>query len=136
MRTRTFGILTVGMVALLGFEGTALAELPKNMIFFMSGTACPAGSSRLVNANGRMLLVANDPGAIGSTSGKALADREDRKHKHKAKVSANLNEHSISGASSCCNSQSTRKGEHSADLETDETTSALPFVQLLACKVD
>ncbi|WP_185753518.1 hypothetical protein [Stenotrophomonas rhizophila] len=136
MRTRTVGLLLIGMVALLGAAGTAVAELPKNMIFFMSGTACPAGSSRLVNANGRMLLVANDPGAIGSTSGKALADREDRKHKHKAKVSATLNEHSISAASSCCNSQSTGKGAHSADVETDESASALPFVQLLACKVD
>lgn len=136
MRTRTFGVFTIGMVALLGVEGTALAGLPKDMIFFMSGTTCPSGSSRLVNANGRMLLVANDAGAIGSTSGTALADREDRRHKHKAKVSANLNEHSISAASSCCNSQSTRKGEHSAVLETDETISGLPFVQLLACKVD
>jgi len=136
MRARTLGLLVAGMVASAGCAGVARAEMPKNMIFFMPGTNCPAGSSRLTNANGRMLLVANDQGAIGSTYGSALADHEDRKHKHKAKVSVSLNEHSISGASSCCNSQSTTKGGHSADVETDEATSGLPFVQLLACKVD
>lgn len=136
MRARTLGLLVVGLASWAACSGSAWAGMPKNMIFFMPGTDCPAGSSRLANANGRMLLVANDEGANGSTYGKPLSDGEDRKHKHKVRVVVNLNEHSIAGASSCCNSQSTAKGEHSADLETDEATSGLPFVQLLACKVD
>jgi hypothetical protein len=136
MQAGTLGLLAAGMVASVGCAGIARAEMPKNMIFFMPGTNCPAGSSRLTNANGRVLRVGTYQGGVGSTYGSALADHEDRKHKHKAKVSVSLNEHSISGSSSCCNSQSTRKGEHSADVEADEATSGLPFVQLLACKVD
>lgn len=128
--------LLAGAIAAECAVSLAQAGMPKNMIVFMPAGECPAGTSRLANANGRMLLATNDEGAIGRTYGSALADREDRKHKHKAKVSVNLDEHSISGASSCCNGQSTTKGEHSADVETDDATSALPFVQLLACKVD
>jgi hypothetical protein len=124
------------MMVLPCFAGFSVAGMPKDMIFFMPGTDCPAGSSRLTNANGRMLLVANDTGSIGATFGAALADREDRKHKHEGDVAANLNEHSISGASSCCNGQATAKGKHSAEVKTEEATSGLPFVQLLACKVD
>jgi hypothetical protein len=136
MRAATLFLLAGGVVVAPCFAGLAQAGMPKNMIFFMPGTNCPAGTSRVANANGRMLLVANDQGSIGRTFGTALADHEDRTHKHKAKVAANLKEHSISGSDSCCNTQATRKGEHSADVETDEATSGLPFVQLLACKVD
>jgi hypothetical protein len=136
MRAGTLFLLAAGVMALSCSASLSQAGMPKNMIFFMPGTDCPSGTSRVSNANGRMLLVTNDAGSIGATFGSALADHEDRKHKHTAKVATNLNEHSISGASSCCNSQATTKGAHSADVETDEAASGLPFVQLLACKVD
>jgi hypothetical protein len=118
------------------FADAVKADMPKNMIFFVPGGECPKGTSRAADANGRMLLVANDPGAVGRTYQTALRDKEDRKNHAAAHVSVDLREHSISGASSCCNDQATAKGKHSADFNTGDATSNLPFVQLLACKVD
>lgn len=118
------------------FVGAVEAGMPKNMIFFVPGGTCPQGTSRPADANGRMLLVANDPGAVGRTYGTPLRDKEDRKHHHVANVGVSLNEHRIAGASSCCNDQATTKGTHSATFDTQDATSGLPFVQLLACKVN
>lgn len=136
MRAISKSFLILGAAAIGSFATAADADLPKNMIFFVPGGTCPPGTSRAADANGRMLLVANDPGAVGRTYETALRDKEDRKNHAVAHVSANLNEHRIAGASSCCNSQATTKGTHSATFDTGDATSNLPFVQLLACKVD
>lgn len=136
MRALIMTLMLVGAATIGSFAGAAEPGMPKNMVFFVPGNTCPAGTTRAVNANGRMLLVANDPGAVGRTYENALRDKEDRKNRAKAHVAVDLRSHSISGASSCCNSQSTRKGSHTADMDTGEGTSNLPFVQLLACKVD
>ncbi|HUI98091.1 MAG TPA: hypothetical protein VLX44_20200 [Xanthobacteraceae bacterium] len=129
-------LMILGAAGVGSIAGTAEAGMPKNMIFFVPGGVCPQGSSRAADANGRMLLVANDPGAVGRTYETALRDKEDRKNHAVAHVSVNLNEHRIAGASSCCNTQATNKGTHSATFDTGDATSNLPFVQLLACKVD
>ena len=129
-------MIGLGAMAIGLFAGAVQAEMPKNMIFFVPGGACPQGTSRAADANGRMLLVANDSGAVGRTYGTPLRDKEDRKNHAVAHVSVELREHSIAGASSCCNGQSTTKGTHSAAFDTGDATSNLPFVQLLACKVD
>jgi hypothetical protein len=135
MRTLSKSLIIFG-AAMGSFAGAVEAGMPKDMIFFVPGNTCPSGTSRAGNANGRMLLVANDAGAVGRTYETALRDKEDRKNRAKARVSVDLRSHSISGGSDCCNSQSTGKGVHSATFDTGEATSNLPFVQLLACKVD
>jgi hypothetical protein len=130
-------VSAVGALAVVcGFGSVAQAEMPKNMIFFVPGATCPSGTIRAADANGRLLLVANDPGAVGRTYGAPLRDKEDRTHHHSATVSATLPSHHIAGASSCCNSQATSQGAHSATFDTQDATSGLPFAQLLVCKVN
>jgi len=137
MRITWKPVMTIGALGIAScFGSVSQAKMPKNMIFFIPGGTCPAGSSRATDANGRLLLSANDPGAVGRTFGMPLHDREDRKHSHGATVSVTLDSHHIAGASSCCNSQATSQGSHSTDLKTDGAASSLPFVQLLVCKVD
>jgi hypothetical protein len=136
MRALSKSLIIFGAAAIGSFAGAVEAGMPKDMIFFVPGNTCPPGTSRAGNANGRMLLVANDPGAVGRTYETALRDKEDRKNHAVAHVSVDLRTHSISGASSCCNNQSTTRGAHSATFNTGDATSNLPFVQLLACKVD
>jgi|EndMetStandDraft_8_1072994.scaffolds.fasta_scaffold63526_3 hypothetical protein len=114
----------------------AAAQMPSGMLFFMPGNTCPQGSSRAANTNGRMLLVANDPGAIGRTYGDPLKDQEDRQHAHDDTMTVSLSMKSISGTSSCCNGQATSKGNHTATGKTKAAKSGLPFVQLLVCQVD
>jgi hypothetical protein len=135
LRSKLFVAGSLLTVATCSFS-IALAGMPKNMIFFVPGGDCPKGTSRAADANGRMLLVANDPGAVGRTYGTPLHDREDRKHQHSSTVSVSLDQHDIAGADSCCNDQATTKGVHSATQDTEGATSNLPFVQLLVCKVD
>jgi len=122
--------------ALLMASFPAAAQMPPGMLFFMPGNTCPQGSSRAANTNGRMLLVANDAGAIGRTSGDPLKDQEDRQHGHDDSLTVSLSAKTISGTSSCCNGQATGKGDHTATGKTKDAKSGLPFVQLLVCQVN
>jgi hypothetical protein len=87
----------------------AAAQMPSGMLFFMPGNTCPQGSSRAANTNGRLLLVANDAGAIGRTYGDPLKDQEDRQHAHDDTMTVSLSAKSISGTSSCCNARQQAK---------------------------
>lgn len=118
----------------LGATAAPAANLPAQMVFFFPGSDCPKGSVPAANAGGRMLLAVSTPGDVGKTYGAALADQEDRRHKHSGTMKVNLPERSISGASSCCNEQATTKGEHAVAIDSGEGTSGLPFIQLLVCQ--
>ncbi len=110
--------------------------MPSNMIFFAPGTTCPNGSSPAPDAAGRMLLAVTNAGDVGKTYGSPLFDQEDRAHHHTGMMSVNLPTKSISGASGCCNTQATSKGNHGTGLTSGESTSGLPFIQLIVCQAD
>ena len=109
--------------------------LPENMIFFFSGSECPAGSTRNVAAEGRMLLAISVPDLNGGIKGDPLADKEDRTHTHELTLQMWLpHQRIIAFSSDKANKQATRKGTHFSDpVTTDPATSALPFIQLLVC---
>ncbi|WP_315723648.1 MULTISPECIES: hypothetical protein [unclassified Bradyrhizobium] len=104
----------------------ASAALPSGMLFFMPGNTCPAGSSRATNTNGRLLLVANDAGAIGRTYGGPLKDQDDRKHQHDASLTVTLDSHHVAGSGNCGNGQATSRGDHVFGGKTKGATLGLP----------
>ena len=143
-RKRLAGI-ACGVAMLLMFGGanaqtsnvvSSDTGMPKNMIFFSTGTSCPTGSTRATDANGRMLLVASNVGDVGKIYGSPLRDQQDRAHWHIGTMSVFLTSHHITGINGCCNTSATQKGSHTARSFFRGSASGLPFIQLLVCEVD
>jgi hypothetical protein len=128
--------LTVGLLAALGAGDAVAQSLPKGMIFFVATGQCPSGSSPAQNAAGRILIAVTDTSQVGKTQGTPMADQQDNTHTHSGSMTVNLPQHSIAGASSCCNSQATTKGNHTANITSGPSTTNLPFIQLLVCVVN
>ena len=128
--------LTVGLLAALGAAEAAAQGLPKGMIFFVTTSQCPSGSSPAQNAAGRILIAVTDTSQIGKTQGTPMKDQQDNTHTHSGAMTVTLTEHRIAGASSCCNGQATTKGDHTANITSEPATTNLPFIQLLVCVVN
>ncbi|PKM44867.1 MAG: hypothetical protein CVV05_10000 [Gammaproteobacteria bacterium HGW-Gammaproteobacteria-1] len=131
----TIGVIAAACIGLQGPVYAADQAMPSNMIFFVDGTNCPAGSFVATNAAGRMLLVTTYLGDVGKTYGTPLKDQEDRTHTHSGTMTVDLRSHHISGASGGGNGQGTSKGSHSASVTSGAGDSGLPFIQLLVCQV-
>jgi hypothetical protein len=126
----------VGLFAALGAGRAEAQNLPSGMIFFVATAQCPAGSSPAQNAAGRILIATTDTSQAGKTQGTPMADQQDNTHTHSGSMTVNLPMHRIAGASSCCNGQATKKGNHTASITTAPSTTNLPFIQLLVCVVN
>ena len=135
MRKNKF-ITGLGVFLYTLYLNPALAQdLPSGMVFFVATSECPDGTNPAKDAAGRVVIVTTDTSQIGKTYGTAMEDQKDNTHTHTGTMTVNLPEHSVAGASSCCNSQATTKGNHSASITTGPSTTNLPFIQLLACSV-
>lgn len=127
------GLLASGLFAVFGASNVVAQGLPSGMIFFVSTETCPSGTTAATDAAGRILIVTNDTSQIGKTYGTPMVDQKDNTHTHTGSMSVNLPENNIAGASSCCNGQATKKGDHTASLTSGSSTTDLPFIQLLVC---
>ena len=130
------GLLALGLFAVFGASSVAAQGLPSGMIFFVAQDTCPSGTSPATDAAGRTLFVTTDTSQIGKTSGTPMADQQDNTHTHSGSLTVNLPENNIAGASSCCNGQATKKGDHTANITSGSSTTDLPFIQLLVCVVN
>jgi len=135
LRKIVFTFICVVITALSVPNATA-EDLPKGMIFFVETESCPSGSSAAKDAAGRVVMVTTDISQIGKTSGTPMVDQKDNTHTHSGSMTVNLPEKRIAGASSCCNGQATKKGNHSANITSGSSTTNLPFIQLLICAVN
>lgn len=129
-------IMTAGLMCAYGSLSAADQALPSGMIFFVPVESCPSGSSPAKDAAGRVIVVTTDTSQVGKTYGTPMKDQKDNTHTHSGSMTVNLPEHHVAGASSCCNSQATSKGNHTASVTSGATDSNLPFIQLLVCSVN
>ena len=133
----TILLCACGLFAVPGLFHLASAQsaLPSGMIFYVSTNVCPSGSQPAQDAAGRVLVVTTDVSEVGKTYGEPMQDQQDNTHTHSGTMSVNLPSDDIAGASSCCNSQATTKGTHSASVTSGGSSTDLPFIQLLVCAV-
>ncbi len=135
MLRKKFVLYTAMFLYTVGITTAVAQDLPPGMVFFVATENCPSGTNPAKDAAGRVIMVTTDTSQVGKTYGTPMKDQKDNTHTHKGTMTVNLPENSISGASSCCNSQATTKGKHSASITTGASTTNLPFIQLLACAV-
>jgi len=108
--------------------------LPARMVFFSTGTSCPAGSAPAAAAAGRLLLANTNPAEAGKTYGQPLGPQEDRTHTHPVTLSVTLPSHRIAAISGGGNGRGTNQGAHTVTVPSAPGTSGLPFIQLLVCE--
>lgn len=99
---------------------------------FFSANSCPPGWAEIPDFKGRLIVSVNDSASVGLTSGKPLADREDRAHTHGFKGSFVLPSKHIA-ADGCCDDDAAAAGKFAFSGESESATSGLPFVQLPFC---
>lgn len=136
MKPMALVVVFVALVAAVAVPVAQAQDLPSGMIFFVAEENCPTGSSPAQDAAGRIIVVTSSTSEVGKTQGTPMKDQQDNTHTHSATMTVNLPEHHIAGASSCCNSQATTKGDHSATFTSGEGNTGLPFIQLLVCQVN
>jgi hypothetical protein len=108
-------------------------SLPTGAISFFNRDSCPSGWSPLDAAVGRT-VVPGEPPFIGATQGAPLKDAEDRQHGHAISGTLPLKSVSYAGIAGEANHGVARGGMPGIAMETSQTSTGLPYVQLLICK--
>jgi hypothetical protein len=108
--------------------------IPEGAVSFFQGPACPGGWGAYAAANGRFIvpLVADDP--AGTTHGKELANGEDRKHSHGVTATFHVGSVSYAGVVGGGNHGVGAAGDVAFAATSTESSTGLPYVQLLACR--
>jgi hypothetical protein len=115
----------------------AQGELPRGMIAFFTGLqACPTGWIEPPNAHGRLVVGVKLGHAVGGTVGLPLGEKEDRKHHHSFKADFRVPAKSLTALDGCCNECCANYGTRTSlgEPKTGDSTSNLPFIQLLLCE--
>lgn len=112
---------------------TPADDVPRGMVAFVDGGACPAGWAPATIAAGRLLVGTDVAGAVGHVVGTPLAALEDRGHGHPM-TGANLAlpYKSISAADGS-NQNGASAGAQPLTGTVASAASGLPFAQLTAC---
>jgi len=116
-----------------GAEG----ELPRGMVAFFTGLqACPTGWIETQHAAGRLVVGVKLGHAVAGTVGLPLGEKEDRKHRHTFKAQFRVPAKSLTALDGCCNECCANYGTRTSQGEptTGDSTSNLPFIQLLLCE--
>jgi hypothetical protein len=100
--------------------------------FFQDRASCPVGWAPATELEGRLLVGATAPEAVGQVVGRPLGDREDRTHTHTITGTVTLTPRNIAGANGG-NTQGARSGEYMVTGNAAAAPSGLPFVQVRAC---
>ncbi len=106
---------------------------PSGIVLASSEPECPPGFVPEERAAGRIIIGAETGGNVGTTSGEALTDREDRSHDHAVSIRFSLDRRNIAGANGN-NNQGADHGEHTLSTRTGKSTTGLPFRQLRFCR--
>src|SRR5262249_26469289 len=107
-------------------------DVPRGMVAYFTGAACPSGWQRADLASGRLIVAVTDPIAVGRTIRVPLGAAEDRTPTHGLAPTMKLPSKSISGADGG-NNQGAASGDQAIHGDTAPATSGLPFVQLTVC---
>lgn len=132
-------IATVCAMATAGMTINVTAadvSVPTGLVAFFNAAQCPDGWTPPTYAEGRLVVAIADTTkkTLRGQQGEPLSNNENRPHSHTYTTTANLPSKSISAASSCCNGQGTAQGSKSASGNAQDTTSELPFTQLVICE--
>ena len=135
--------LLVGLGLCLAMGGRATAEapgqdgVPSGTVAFFSfddtGGNCPAGWLPAAQAQGRLVVGTTEPADVGVLVGTPLTDQEDRTHIHPYQGTVNLPSRNIAGADGG-NHNGAQSGDHVVSGNSENSSSGLPFVQLLVCE--
>lgn len=104
---------------------------PSGTVAFFARAQCPAGWTLYDAANGRTVVPMN--GNTGSTTGTALANAEEREHKHTESGIVTIPPTSMAAASGP-NSNPGAAGTYGIAGTTSSDKANIPYVQLLACR--
>ncbi len=112
---------------------TPADDVPRGMVAFVDGAACPPGWAPATLAAGRLLVGTDQAGTVGHVVGTPLAALEDRGHGH-GLTGANLAlpYKSISAADGG-NQAGAASGPQPLAGTVEDSASGLPFAQLTAC---
>ncbi|MRG96730.1 hypothetical protein [Polyangium spumosum] len=117
-----------------GGPGARGDALPRSTIGFFQVPACPSGWEPYKAAAGRTLLPTIGDAAGGTTVGEPLVSGEERAHSHRVNATFDLVPISYAGVSGGGNAGVAAAGTAVFETTSEEATTGLPYVQLLACK--
>lgn len=126
------GILATGAAA----PATAQAQgdsLPAGAISFFNLKQCPDGWAPLTQADGLLTVPLVEGAGNGGISGTALVAGAQPKHKHGIAASIHLPSTNFVGIAGCCNEHLADSGTKNWSGTTDESTTGLPYVELMLC---
>lgn len=128
--------LVAGLVALLAPAGPSFAatDVPTGTVAFFDLAACPAGWTTASYATGRLIVATTDGAKLRVQVGTPLANQENRTHTHTYATTVSVDDKSISGADSCCNSQAAHATTYDVKGTTQAAATGLPFIQLTVCE--
>ena len=106
--------------------------VPKGMVAFFTGGACPDGWQLAGIATGRILVGTVDAETVGRTVGTPLGPEEDRAHGHPVHATVALPPKNVAAADGP-NNGGAASGNQPLVGEAAPATTQLPFLQLTAC---
>ncbi|MDC3953099.1 hypothetical protein [Polyangium jinanense] len=117
-----------------GGPGARGDALPTNTIGFFQVPACPSGWEPYKAAAGRTILPTIADASGGTTVGEPLLSGEERPHTHGVRAAFDLVPITYAGAPGGGNQGVAAAGTVEFVTTSEESTTRLPYVQLLACK--
>lgn len=124
-------VLILALVATPTFADDAM---PKSSVAFFNLKECPSGWQPFAQADGRLVASLMPGGNNGSIVGRALSDKENRTHNHTFSTTIKTDSTNYVLISGCCNKNTSESGKYPVSGTTDNASSGLPYVQLLACQ--
>jgi hypothetical protein len=112
-------------------------KVPSGMMSYFFRRRCPGGWRQVLPAQGR-LLVGLPPGGAPEASfgGPPLAPNENRTHRHSFSGSVATRVQDIAAAPGCCAGGYGANGSYPYSGTSFESTSGMPYIQLLLCQKD
>lgn len=132
-------VLRPGVLLLAGLAGAPAAAqapgdaLPYGAISFFNLKQCPAGWEPMTQANGLFTVPLVEGAGNAGISGTALIVGTQPSHKHDISASIQLPGTNFAGIAGCCNEHLADDGVKSWSSKTAESTTNLPYVELLLC---
>lgn len=121
----------------LGEPLPGAAAVPRGLMIYFNGAACPDGYTQPMATQGRMLVGLPKSATAGITfGGSALKSGEDRAHAHAVNGKLTTTPHGIALGSGCCGDGYAKDGEYAfVGASTDDRVD-LPTIQVLQCQKD
>jgi hypothetical protein len=95
---------------------------------------CGNNWDTLAITEGRTLMPADYEGSPMNSNDTRLGSGEDRVHSHNVQIDFDIREAQYRGVDGCCNGNTARDGDRTADVLSASTSLGLPYLQLLTCQ--